>query len=359
MPTKLQDVHRIITEEKLVAQKSNFELDFGYSSRECNIYYSHSFQKEQGTSLTITISPKISKSDYLFKSFNYNSGGEFAEVEPDEKMKKSLRQQIERSQGRHQRNLKLKAEYQGEAEEPATSSGGPEVSTKTADDIAKLLSGEAAKRCLFFTGAGISTSSIPDWKGLMQLIGFDTEKDDKKNLDFLLENFKDLGYFQNATKELHKFHLAFIDGKPAPEHKALHQIVTKTGAMIVTDNKDLIHGNAGTNAPHVMSISSFFSKGKEFTLDPKEVDHVFVCAMSGDRRGFLKWLKTENPSIKITQIDRALSKTMAPDHFIEGDTGKILPKISSKIQAEKTPDTKVKADSSAKGLSKTRICNIL
>lgn len=192
----------------------------------------------------------------------------------------------------------------------------------------------AGKRYLFFTGAGLSANVVLEWNGLMRLMGYDQKRGDAENLNDTLGAINHR--LPKLMQGLHDAHRAFISGKPSAGHRAIASMCKLTARPALTDNRDLIQQASGTQAIHVNQLTPF-SNGPwqpPVTCSAKDIDGVIVCGMGGDRRGFLQWLKANNPNAEIIHMDLAPSAQLPANRFIQGDLQTLLPQLQQEVATQ-------------------------
>jgi hypothetical protein len=216
---------------------------------------------------------------------------------------------------------------------PARSSGTPvppqtaAATTITLPEIAERLT---QKRYLFFTGAGLSASVVPEWNGLMALMGYQQTRTDNENLADTLHAIQHR--LPALLGGLDAAHHAFIAGKPTAGHQAIAAMGKRLHRPVLTDNRDLIQQGAGLQAVHVNQLTPFSGASQPpVACHPKDIDGVIVCGMGGDRRGFVQWLKAHNPQAEIIHMDLAPSPTVGADRFVQGDLQVLLPQLQREV----------------------------
>lgn len=53
--------------------------------------------------------------------------------------------------------------------------------------------------------------------------------------------------------------------------------------------------------------------------------------MGGDRRGFLSWLKANNPQVEIIHMDLVTTPYLQTDRTIQGDLQTLLPQLHAEV----------------------------
>lgn len=197
----------------------------------------------------------------------------------------------------------------------------------TIPEIAQRLT---SKRYLFFTGAGLSASVVPEWNGLMALMGYQQTRPDHENLADTMHAIRhNLPALMGALDAAHH---AFVTGNPTAGHQAIAALSKRLHRPVLTDNRDLIQQNAGVQAVHVNQLTPFSGAfHPPLSCDPSGIDGIVVCGMGGDRRGFVQWLKAHNPHAEIIHMDLAPSPSMGADRFIQGDVQQLLPQLQQEV----------------------------
>lgn len=231
----------------------------------------------------------------------------------------------------------IERQRQGRAETPpAISHEAPQSlpGTPSAITIPEIAQRMTNKRYLLFTGAGLSASVVPEWDGLMRLMGYQKNRNDTENLADTLNAINNR--LPELMSGLDTAHRAFIVGTPTAGHRAIASMSNLLHRPTLTDNRDLIQQAAGTQAIHVHQLTPFTNGPWQppVSCDAKDIDGVIVCGMGGDRRGFLQWLKSNNPQAEIIHMDIVPSNQMKADRFIQGDLQTLLPQLQSEVQTQ-------------------------
>jgi hypothetical protein len=165
----------------------------------------------------------------------------------------------------------------------------------------------------------------------MGLMGYSMSRGDAENL---AATFHSINHrLPELMRGLHSAHNAFISGAPMPGHTAIASISNLLNRVALTDNRDLIQQGAGTQAIHANQLTPFNKAPWQPAVlcDAKQIDGVLVCGMGGDRRGFLSWLKANNPRAEIIHMDLAPAPGVQADHFIQGDLQTLLPQLQTAV----------------------------
>lgn len=123
----------------------------------------------------------------------------------------------------------------------------PEMNAHEVEELARLL--RTARRCLIFTGAGISTGSgIPDFRGPTGI--WKTQQP---------VYYQDFMASASARKEYWRFKLGgyplFRDARPTGAHTAIVELErTQKLSFVVTQNVDGLHQLAGTSKEKLIEL---------------------------------------------------------------------------------------------------------
>lgn len=181
------------------------------------------------------------------------------------------------------------------------------------DDATNLIK---HKKCVFYTGAGISAGVVPTMKELMNNIGI------SKN--FLSTISKAMDNPENTISVMDKFYNACLFGQPTDAHIATKAILLQKNWGLITENLDLLHQRSG--------ITPLSHNGKDWIRgnvginDLKQIDYIITIGLAKDESGFLGWYKHHNPSGKIIAIN--LTKPIYlddQDYLVQGDIQKLIP----------------------------------
>lgn len=316
----------------LLALQKAFTMNFGYGN---SLQYQHGYTNGRTTFTIIhdgelpagvksedaTILHKIDVAEkpvYFYRAAISNDG--IAEVN-DAGTEIEIRSGVEQSRSRQM----------PVAKNPSTITQQSAPASITIPEIAERITG---KRYLFFTGAGLSANVVPEWNGLMRLMGYDQKRSDAENL------VDTLGAITHRLPELmqglHDAHCAFISGTPSAGHRAIASMCKLTARPALTDNRDLIQQASGTQAIHVNQLTPFNSRPWQppVACDAKNIDGVVVCGMGGDRRGFIQWLKANNPNAEVIHMDLAPSAQLPANRFIQGDLQTLLPQLQQEVASQ-------------------------
>lgn len=170
------------------------------------------------------------------------------------------------------------------------------------------------KRCIFYTGAGISArSGIATMSSLEESLALD----------------KGIAHFiKNAWSNPDKLCNAFADfcrkaiyGSPTVAHYTLKQIAQEKEVAIITENVDLLQHRTG--------IEPIFSASDKIALlspkDWQKVDAIICIGISHDDRGLLGKYRDSNPDGILIAIDLKIPTYLADcDYICLGDLQEIL-----------------------------------
>jgi len=190
---------------------------------------------------------------------------------------------------------------------------------KTLIEIAKLI---RDKRCVFYTGAGISAGVVPTMPQLM-------EKLQLVNRRFLaiLHAFKNPALYVQPMDDFYK---ACLYGKPTLAHIAVRDIVQKKNWGLLTENLDLLHQRSGIKPLH--HEGSNWLKSNVSEEDLKKIDYVIAVGLASDESGFLGWYKTANPKGRIVAINLQQPSYLGEeDLLMTGDVQQLLPLLREEV----------------------------
>jgi hypothetical protein len=337
--------------DKIQELQRSFKLDFGYVNSSGNMSYLHGI-KDGNSYMSLIYDGEISadaeeltkfkqleisgrKPVYYFNAV-IDSEGVISEASEDQSLLADIaKKAVEMSSGRdrtasqkeqmaafinsvggEEEYQKLKAEHEN----------ANKSKSLTLDELAEELNN---KKTYFFTGAGLSTSVIPDWSGLMKALGSEGERSDEEDLTAGFARVSDDEALRNTMTTIHETHQAFIHGAPTPGHKAITAMSKDSDHAIFTDNRDLIQQSSGAATIHPEVIRT----KNGFNIDPTEIDCLVVCGMGGDRRGLITWLKEQNPELKVVNLNQnnSLANEVRVAAFVEGDLQDLLPSLQEKI----------------------------
>jgi NAD-dependent SIR2 family protein deacetylase len=190
------------------------------------------------------------------------------------------------------------------------------------DEIAQLIE---AKKCIFYTGAGISSQIVPTMPQLMQRLGFSQQDKFIEVIDKALKNPDTL------IQVMEEFYNACLYGKPTQAHIALKSILFQKNWGLITENLDLLHQRSG--------IKPLAHEGKDWIRknvsieDLKKIDYVIAIGLARDESGFLGWYKRHNPNAKIIALNLKRPSYLDDlDYFVEGDIQELLPHLQQKLE---------------------------
>jgi NAD-dependent SIR2 family protein deacetylase len=167
------------------------------------------------------------------------------------------------------------------------------------------------KRVIFYTGAGISARVIPTMGELLRNLGgkdqliLNVQKNPEKYVQ-VLDNF-----FKKCER-----------AEPTDAHKALHNIISKTGSLLITENLDLLHQKSG---------DSPITRG-EFPRAYNELsrtDYMVTIGLASDESGLLNMYKKLNPNGRIIaiNINCSLEYLSDRDYILQKDIQLALPEL--------------------------------
>ena len=183
------------------------------------------------------------------------------------------------------------------------------------------------KRVIFYTGAGISASSVPTMNQLMNDLKM------VKKFEELKEYIVDLiANSENYVKILQNFFDKCENALPSDAHNILAHFIQKRGQLLITENLDQLHQKTGLT-PIVLASNDNYSRGKFSEKIKDEVlksDAVITLGLNSDESGFLKYYKKLNPEGKIISINLQNTDYLSDDDLILiGDIQQLFRKLKS------------------------------
>ncbi len=187
----------------------------------------------------------------------------------------------------------------------------------------------STKKCIFYTGAGISASAqVPTMKELIENLDLIQLK--QKSSSFIHNTFfKPLAFI----KAFDAFCIKMITTAPTPAHHALHTIAQHIHTAILTENLDLLHQRAGSMpiTPLIMKSPAFFTTLKD--EDFQTIDAIVCIGLSYDDCGFLANYKNKNSQGIIIALNFEQPTYLSnQDFWLQGDIQSILPMTVEKIR---------------------------
>jgi NAD-dependent deacetylase len=176
------------------------------------------------------------------------------------------------------------------------------------NQLTKMIQG---KRVIFYTGAGISAEVIPTMNELLKDLG------DKDQLAINVK--KNPGKY---IQILDSFFKKCERAEPTKAHIALHNIISKTGSLLITENLDLLHQKSG-DAP--LTRGNF----SETHVDISKVDYIVTIGLASDESGFLNLYKKLNPNGIIIAIntDKNIEYLSNKDFILQKDAQIAIPEM--------------------------------
>lgn len=169
------------------------------------------------------------------------------------------------------------------------------------------------KKCVFYTGAGLSASgNVPMMNELMESLYLNAG-----SWHFLKNAWNNSQQIQDAFADFCK---SAIYENPTQAHLTLKNIAQEKSVAIITENFDLLHHRTGIEPLHAChetlpSISSEW----------QAVDAIICIGLSHDDRGLLAWYKLHNPHGILVAIDLKTPRYLSDTDFIYlGDIQEIL-----------------------------------
>lgn len=191
-------------------------------------------------------------------------------------------------------------------------------------DVAKRI---RDKRCVFYTGAGISASVVPTMAPLMKRLQLQECKDKEKFLITLQHALKNPASYIQPMAD---FYQACLYGEPTAAHLAIRDIVLKMKWSLLTENLDLLHQRSGIKPLH--HEGSHWLKSNVSEADLKQIDYVITVGLAGDESGFLGWYKTANPQGIIIAFNLQKPNYLGDDDLlVAGDVQQLLPLLRDEL----------------------------
>lgn len=199
-----------------------------------------------------------------------------------------------------------------------------EPQTITVEQLAKLIT---ENRVLFYTGAGISASIIPDMKTLEEMIGF---IQDRRRLDSIKTIVNIVSMPQATAANFASFICSTVEASPTPAHRVLSSLCTYAKTSVLSENIDLLQEAAG--------IKPLFAGNKSThnlctAENLKQIDLLICIGLSHDDRGFIGQYKQHNQQGRIVALDfKAPDYLDNQDMLLQGDIQQNLPLVWDSIK---------------------------
>lgn len=186
------------------------------------------------------------------------------------------------------------------------------------------------KRVVFYTGAAMSEKGgVLGMTKLEERLGIKDKKNWQEAIRHLVRNADDIG------RTWSEFSKAMAENGPTEAHRALTKIAKKTNSAVMTENIDLLHERAGTQAVHA---SGPYLRENVSHAELREIDAVVTVGLGDDDRGFLVWYKRHNPKGKIIAINMTKPPYISKgDFLVRGDLHKIVPQLEQELNDEEKP----------------------
>lgn len=161
------------------------------------------------------------------------------------------------------------------------------------------------KKCIFYTGAGISAmSNVATMKGLEASLNMD-----KGIRAFLKEAWRNPEQIRAAFAV---FCNSAINGEPTSAHYALKKMAQEKSVAIITENVDLLQQRTG--------IEPIFAYSELLASIPKndwqQIDAIICIGLSHDDRGLLAWYKQHNPDGILVAIDLKVPNYLSDNDYV-------------------------------------------
>jgi NAD-dependent deacetylase len=182
------------------------------------------------------------------------------------------------------------------------------------------------KKCVIYTGAGISADVVPTMSQLENELQL-TEENKGKFLAIIEQALKDP---ETYRRPMDRFYNACLNGKPTKAHVAVRDIASKLEWGILTENLDLLHQRSGIKPLH--HDGSDWLKSNVTETDLKLIDYVITIGLARDESGFLGWYKHIHPQGVIIAINLKQPEYLSnEDLLVTGDVQKLLPQLSKEM----------------------------
>jgi NAD-dependent deacetylase len=214
------------------------------------------------------------------------------------------------SKGKTEMTILRASDEEGTDPKPLILKNQIPIKIKTIRNLADIIQ---SKRVIFYTGAGISSGAVPTMNELLKSLG------DKNRLII------------NVRKNPRKYIKIFDDffkkceeAEPTKAHLALHSIISKTGALLITENVDLLHQKSGDNP---VTRDDFSRVCKE---ELSRADYVIAIGLASDESGLLNLYKKLKPDGRIIAINigERLEYLSSEDYLLLKDVQIALPELS-------------------------------
>jgi hypothetical protein len=179
--------------------------------------------------------------------------------------------------------------------------------------LTKMIQG---KRVIFYTGAGISSGVIPTMNELLKDLG---------DIEQLVTNVKKSP--REYIQILDNFFKKCERAEPTKAHIALHNIISKTESLLITENLDLLHQKSG-DIP--LTRGNFSTSHMEFSKS----DYVVTIGLASDESGLLNLYKKLNPNgvIIAININENIEYLSNEDFVLRKDAQIAIPEMLNLIE---------------------------
>lgn len=191
---------------------------------------------------------------------------------------------------------------------PSLKANPERASSIDADGLSGLLS-RRQNKVLVYTGAGMSSGRIPDFKTLKKSLGVVNRP---SGMDPLARDI-----ISNPSGVALKWRVwveRFLHGEaqgPTDAHRLLAELQERHGFTLATENLDTLHEQAGSRVFHSVNedkrgngyvYSDIHAPQSQISQDTRGVTHIVTVGIRGDWYGFLKRVRTRNPGARIISI---------------------------------------------------------
>ena len=179
------------------------------------------------------------------------------------------------------------------------------------------------RRCIFYTGAGISAGNVATMQDLMRSLEMTKGK---------VHFFKHVwAKPQSITKAFDEFCKSAIYAQPSAAHVALKNLARIKSAAIITENVDLLQQRTGIKPLHTAC-----DELRNVSERDLQAVQVVVCiGLSADDRGFLHWYKYHNPRGVIIAINFTAPMYLSDADYIHyGDIQTVVPALLERLSVK-------------------------
>lgn len=190
----------------------------------------------------------------------------------------------------------------------------------------QLIERLARSKHVFYTGAGISNGVVPTMAQLEQMLHWQRGNGD----DYLLALARQaIDRFDLDIQVMEQFFQAMVFGVPTAAHQALKNMALRQKVSILTENLDLLQHRTGIKPIGPVSPEELIGK-----TEVNDLESLICLGLSHDDRGFLAWVKKQNPRVTIVSIDLSPPNYLGPeDLWLQADLQQILPELDARASS--------------------------